>query len=57
MPEDEKPKKIPVAIQRLLDEVKQEKEEATEHTVYNRAITRHARSGGYNRHLSKHARS
>lgn len=50
------PKKpIPLAIQRLLDEIRAE--EGVKDGRYNRCILRHSRSGDYNRAITRHSRS
>jgi hypothetical protein len=46
-------KKVPVAIKRLLEEVKEEKVIIG----YNRCINKHSRSGDYKRAITKHSRS
>lgn len=51
------PKKpIPVAIQRIMDEVREEKEGRAS-GVYNRCVNKHSRSMGYNRAIVRHSRS
>ena len=48
-------KKIPVAVQRLLDDVAEEKLDAAK-GGYSRCITKHSRSMGYDRAIVRYAR-
>lgn len=48
-------KVIPVAIQRLIDEVRQDNIPSSH--GYNRGIVKHSRSLGYNRAITRHSRS